>query len=404
MPELQDKRILLGVTGGIAAYKAAELTRLLAKAGARVQVAMTAAATQFVAAKTFQALSGRRVYTDLWDDADGDGMAHIALARECELTVVAPASADFMAKLAHGLADDMLSTLCLARSCPLLIAPAMNQQMWNHPATRRNARQLAADGVTLLGPAAGEQACGEVGPGRMLEPEAIFAAVVARYAASGQSQHAQPVLAQRRVLITAGPTLEKIDPVRALTNLSSGKMGYAVAQAAIEAGASVTLISGPTCLPLPATARLIAVESAADMLDAVNRQIAMCDIFISVAAVADYRPLQTHINKLKKTDAPLTLELVPTVDILAQVSHMPNPPFCVGFAAETERLPELGEAKRLRKRLPLLVVNRAQDALGSDDNEVLLLDDHGRHPLPKADKLTLARQLVNHIARLYDGA
>ena len=404
MPELQDKRILLGVTGGIAAYKAAELTRLLAKAGARVQVAMTAAATQFVAAKTFQALSGRRVYTDLWDDADGDGMAHIALARECELAVVAPASADFMAKLAHGLADDMLSTLCLARSCPLLIAPAMNQQMWNHPATRRNARQLAADGVTLLGPAAGEQACGEVGLGRMLEPEAIFAAVVARYAASGQPQHAQPVLAQRRVLITAGPTLEKIDPVRALTNLSSGKMGYAVAQAAIEAGASVTLISGPTCLPLPAAARLIAVESAADMLDAVNRQIAMCDIFISVAAVADYRPLQTHINKLKKTDAPLTLELVPTVDILAQVSHMPNPPFCVGFAAETERLPELGEAKRLRKRLPLLVVNRAQDALGSNDNEVLLLDDHGRHPLPKADKLTLARQLVNHIARLYDGA
>ncbi len=404
MPELHDKRILLGVTGGIAAYKAAELTRLLVKAGARVQVAMTAAATQFVAAKTFQALSGRRVYTDLWDDADGDGMAHIALVRECELAIVAPASADFMAKLAHGLADDMLSALCLARSCPLLIAPAMNQQMWNHPATRRNARQLAADGVTLLGPAAGEQACGEVGPGRMLEPEAIFAAIAARHAASGQPRQAQSVLAQRRVLITAGPTLEKIDPVRALTNLSSGKMGYAVAQAAIEAGASVTLISGPTCLPLPAAARLIAVESAADMLDAVNRQIALCDIFISVAAVADYRPLQAHINKLKKTEAPLTLELVPTVDILAQVSHRPNPPFCVGFAAETERLPELGEAKRLRKRLPLLVVNRAQDALGSDDNEVLLLDDHGRHPLPNADKLTIARQLVNHIARLYDGA
>ncbi|MHB1676014.1 MAG: bifunctional phosphopantothenoylcysteine decarboxylase/phosphopantothenate--cysteine ligase CoaBC [Sulfuriferula sp.] len=403
MPELEDKRILLGVTGGIAAYKAAELTRLLMKAGAQVQVVMTAAATRFIAAKTFQALSGRPVVMDLWEDVEGAGMAHIALTRECELVIIAPASADFMAKLAHGLADDMLSTLCLARSCPLWVAPAMNQQMWNHPATRRNARQLVEDGVTLLGPAAGEQACGEIGPGRMLEPEAICAAIIAQFASAGLTQLAAPVLAHRRVLITAGPTLEKLDPVRALTNLSSGKMGYAVAQAAIEAGASVTLISGPTCLTAPAAARLIAVESAADMLQAVNRQIALCDIFISVAAVADYRPLQTHINKLKKSDTALTLELVPNVDILAQVTRMPNPPFCVGFAAETERLPEFGEAKRQRKRLPLLVVNRAQDALGSDDNELILLDDHGSHRLPKADKLTLARQLINHIARLYVG-
>ncbi len=399
---------MLGVTGGIAAYKAAELTRLLVTAGARVQVAMTVAATRFVAAKTFQALSGRPVAVDLWAEDSGHGMAHIQLARESDLVIIAPASADFMAKLAHGLADDMLSTLCLARSCPLWIAPAMNQQMWVHPATQRNALQLAEDGVTLLGPAAGEQACGEVGPGRMLAPEAICAAIVARFAASGAAQtvaHSSvPVLARQRVLITAGPTVEKLDPVRALTNLSSGKMGYAVAQAAIEAGALVTLISGPTCLTPPGAARFIAVESAAEMLQAVNRQVPTSDIFISVAAVADYRPLQMHINKLKKSEAALTLELVSTVDILTQVAHSSHPPFCAGFAAETERLAELGEAKRQRKRLPLLAVNSAQDALGSDYNELLLLDDDGSHPLPRADKLTLARQFIDHLARLYTGS
>jgi phosphopantothenoylcysteine decarboxylase / phosphopantothenate---cysteine ligase len=393
MTELHHKRILLGVTGGIAAYKAAELTRLLIKAGARVQVAMTAAATQFVTAKTFQALSGQPVVTDLWEDDSANGMAHIQLSRDNDLVVVAPATADFIAKLTHGLAGDVLSALCLARNCPLLLAPAMNRQMWEHPATRRNIRQLAEDGVVLLGPAAGEQACGEVGEGRMLEPSDIYRAVVAHFV--------PPVLANKRVLITAGPTLEKLDPVRALTNLSSGKMGYAVAQAALESGAGVTLISGPTCLTPPAAAQVIRVESAAEMLQAVNQQVAAADIFISVAAVADYRPQQSHVNKVKKSDATLTLILEPNVDILGQVAQLPYPPFCVGFAAETERLLEHGETKRQRKHLPLLAVNRAQDALGSDDNELILLDDNGAHHLAKADKLTLARQLVAHLADLY---
>ncbi|ARU30395.1 phosphopantothenate synthase [Sulfuriferula sp. AH1] len=393
MPELHNKRILLGVTGGIAAYKAAELTRRLVKAGARVQVAMTAAATHFVTAKTFQALSGLPVITDLWDDTSSNGMAHIQLTRDSDLVVVAPATADFIARLAHGLAGDVLSALCLARTCPLMLAPAMNRQMWAHPATRRNVRQLAEDGVMLLGPAAGEQACGEVGEGRMLEPADLYDAIVARFI--------PPLLANKRVLITAGPTLEKLDPVRALTNLSSGKMGYAVARAALESGARVTLISGPTCLTPPPAAHVIHVESAAEMLQAVSQHVADADIFISVAAVADYRPQQSHVNKLKKTDATLTLTLVPNDDILGQVAQLPNPPFCVGFAAETEQLLEHGEAKRQRKHLPLLAVNRAQDALGSDDNELILLDDRGAHHLVKADKLTLARQLIAHLADLY---
>ena len=390
---MQNKRILVGVTGGIAAYKAAELTRLLVKAGARVQVVMTKAATEFVTAKTFQALSGRAVVTDIWEDASANGMAHIQLSRESDLIMVAPATADFIARLAHGLANDMLSTICLARTCPLVLAPAMNRHMWAHPATRRNAAQLVEDGVVLLGPAAGEQACGEIGEGRMVEPADVLSAIAARFSPLS--------LANQRVLITAGPTLEKLDPVRALTNLSSGKMGYAVAQAAIEAGALVTLISGPTCLTPPAVAHLISVVSAAEMLQAVNRQVADTDIFISVAAVADYRPQQTYVNKLKKTDAMLTLALIPNVDILGQVAQLPQPPFCVGFAAETESLQAYGEAKRQRKKLPLLAVNHAQDALGSDDNELLLLDDDGAHPLAKADKLTLARQLIAHLADLY---
>lgn len=393
MPELHNKRILLGVTGGIAAYKAAELTRRLVKAGARVQVVMTAAATHFVTAKTFQALSGLPVITDLWDDASSNGMAHIQLTRDSDLVAVAPATADFIARLAHGLAGDVLSALCLARTCPLVLAPAMNRQMWEHPATRRNVRQLAEDGVVLLGPAAGEQACGEIGEGRMLEPADLYDAIVARFI--------PPLLANKRVLITAGPTLERLDPVRALTNLSSGKMGYAVARAALESGASVTLISGPSCLTPPPAAHVIHVESAAEMLQAVNRHVADADIFISVAAVADYRPQQSHVNKLKKTDATLTLTLVPNDDILGQVAQLPNPPFCVGFAAETEQLLEHGEAKRQRKHLPLLAVNCAQDALGSDDNELILLDDRGAHHLAKADKLTLARQLIAHLADLY---
>ena len=396
MVDLRNKPVLLGVTGGIAAYKAAELTRLLVKAGAQVQVVMTAAATEFITAKTFQALSGRPVLTDLWADASRDGMAHIQLGRDYELVLIAPATANFIAKLAHGLADDLLSAICLARTCPLWVAPAMNQQMWQHPATRRNVLQLVQDGARLLGPASGEQACGEVGEGRLLAPAAICAAL--------QAQVESGRLANLTVLITAGPTIERLDPVRALTNFSSGKMGYAVAQAVLEAGAKVILISGPTGLTPPAAAHLIMVESAAEMLAAVNQQIATTDIFISVAAVADYRPVQIRANKIKKSEAVLTLDLLPNVDILGYVAQLPKPPFCVGFAAETEHLLINGEAKRQRKKLPLLVVNDAQTALGSDDNELILLDDNGVHRLPRADKLSLARQLVDHLALLYSAA
>ncbi len=389
---VRDKRIVLGVTGGIAAYKAAELTRLLIKAGASVQVAMTDAATRFVAPLTFQALSGRPVALN--EAATGDhGMAHIQLGRECDALLIAPATADFIARLAHGLADDVLSAACLARDCPLIIAPAMTRQMWQHSATVRNLRQLAQDGVVVLEPESGAQACGEEGPGRMRAPEDILADLTAWFTPKP--------LAGKRVLVTAGPTLEKIDPVRALTNLSSGKMGYAVARAAQEAGALVILISGPVCLAPPASVELIRVDNAQNMLTAVETALANTDIFISVAAVADYRPLQCHSHKLKKSTQPLSLELVPNIDILARVAARPDAPFCVGFAAETGRLIEQGEAKRLRKRLPLLAVNHAETALGSDDNELILLDDQGAHPLPKADKLTLARQLIAHLAKLY---
>ncbi len=392
MPQLAGKRILLGVTGGIAAYKAAELTRLLVKAGAQVQVVMTQAATQFVGAQTFQALSGKPVVTDLWHDAD-NGMAHINLSRDADLAIIAPASADFIAKLAAGLADDMLATLCLARACPLLVAPAMNRQMWDNAATQRNMTQLAADGITLLGPASGEQACGEIGAGRMLEPAELCDAIAAHFAPR--------CLAGRHVLITAGPTLEKIDPVRAITNLSSGKMGYAMAQAALEAGATVTLISGPTCLAPPAGVTTVNITSATDMLNAVNQHIATADIFISVAAIADYRPALTHEQKIKKSSDALTLNLIPNVDILTQVAQRPQPPFCVGFAAETENLIANGTAKRQRKNIPLLIVNRAQDALGSDSNEVTMLDDQGAHPLARTDKLNIARQIIQHLAQRY---
>jgi phosphopantothenoylcysteine decarboxylase/phosphopantothenate--cysteine ligase len=392
MPQLAKKHILLGVTGGIAAYKAAELTRLLVKAGAHVQVVMTQAAMQFVGAQTFQALSGNPVVTDMWNDA-ANGMAHINLTREADLAIIAPASADFIAKLAHGLADDMLSTLCLARTCPLLVAPAMNQQMWENPATQRNITRLSADGIHLLGPASGEQACGETGLGRMLEPADLYQEIVAQFAPR--------YLEGKHILITAGPTIEKIDPVRAITNLSSGKMGYAMAQAALDAGATVTLISGPSCMTPPQNAITIRVESAADMLAAVNQHVAASDIFISVAAVADYRPELAHEQKIKKTAEVLTLNLTPNVDILAQVAQRPQPPFCVGFAAETENLIANGTAKRQRKNIPLLVVNRAQDALGSDSNEVTLLDKHGAHTFNRDDKSSIAQQIIHHLANLY---
>ncbi|MBT9540689.1 bifunctional phosphopantothenoylcysteine decarboxylase/phosphopantothenate--cysteine ligase CoaBC [Thiobacillus sp.] len=388
---LTHKKIILGVTGGIAAYKAAELCRLLVKAGAEVRVVMTAAAQQFVAPLTFQALSGQPVLTSLWDAASGDGMEHIHLSRTADLVLVAPASADFLAKLAHGRADDLLSTLCLARSCRLVVAPAMNREMWAALATRRNLEQLVADDVTVLGPAAGEQACGETGLGRMLEASEIAAALSGLLSAGP--------LAGKRIVMTAGPTFEAIDPVRGLTNRSSGKMGYAVAQAAAEAGAEVILVSGPTCLTPPAGVRRIAVESAAEMRAAVLAELPG-DVFIAVAAVADYRVDGAATQKIKKSTDPFTLQLIANPDILAEVAALPDAPFCVGFAAETERLAEYAEAKRLRKKLPLLVGNLAQDTLGQDAAELVLFDAQGQHPLPHADKLTQARLLVRHLVTL----
>jgi len=384
-------RIVLGLTGGIAAYKAAELTRLFVKADIAVDVCMTAAACRFVTPLTLQALSGRPVLTDMWRSGADNGMGHINLSRGADAVVVAPASADFLAKIANGHADDLLSTLTLARDCPLFVAPAMNRQMWANAANQRNVARLVADGVAVLGPGSGDQACGETGDGRMLEPAEIFDAVVAA---------AQPkLLAGRRVLLTAGPTFEAIDPVRGLTNTSSGKMGYALAQAAAEAGATVTLVSGPTPLATPAGVTRIDVVSAAEMTVAVEANLRGVDAFIAVAAVADYTPLAPAETKIKKSGAPLTITLKPTVDILAAVAARPHAPYCVGFAAETDDVERNADAKRRRKKLPLIVANRAQDAFGSDDNEVILFDAAGAHPLPRMGKLALARRLVAEIAR-----
>jgi phosphopantothenoylcysteine decarboxylase/phosphopantothenate--cysteine ligase len=386
---LSGKNILLGVTGGVAAYKAAELCRLLRKAGASVRVAMTEAACRFVTPLTFQGLSGQPLLTSMWDAPGGDGMAHIHASREVDLILVAPATADFLAKLAHGRADDLLSTLCLARSVPLLVAPAMNQAMWSAAPTQRNLAQLQADGVRVLGPAAGEQACGETGLGRMLEPAELVAELRAT-AAPG-------VLAGRRVLVTAGPTFEPIDPVRGLTNRSSGKMGYAVAAAARDAGAEVCLVSGPTCLAAPPGVRRVDVETAAEMRSAVLAELP-ADVFIAVAAVADYRVETIAAHKLKKSVAGLHLDLAPNPDILAEVAARADAPFCVGFAAETENLIAHAEAKRQHKKLPLLVANLAQDTFGQESAELILLDATGQHLLPRADKTTQAQALIRHIA------
>ena len=387
--------ILLGITGGIAAYKSADLLRQLIKRGYAVQVAMTEAACHFITPTTLQGLSGKPVYTDQWDARVPNSMAHINLSRAADVIVIAPASADFIAKLAHGLADDLLSTLCLARNCPLLIAPAMNREMWLNAAMQRNIAQLLADGVQVIGPDTGVQACGEEGMGRMLEPGLIAEHITASF---------QPrLLSGTKILITAGPTYEAIDAVRGITNRSSGKMGYAIAQAALEMGAKVVLVSGPTALTAPRQALRIDVQSAEQMLDAVMHEVEASDIFIAVAAVADYRVAHPSEQKLKKSTASLTLELIPNPDILAQVAALPNPPFCVGFAAESENLAEYAEQKRRAKKLPLLVGNLAQQAIGSDDNELVLFDDDGMHPLPRADKLTLARQLMQHIVQRYKG-
>ena len=404
MDQAPRKRIVLGITGGIAAYKAAEFARLLVKQGVEVQVAMTEAATHFITSATMQALTGRPVLLNQWQD--DKGMAHIHSSRVADAIVVAPATADFIAKLAHGLADDLLSTLCLARDCPLLVAPAMNKQMWSQTATQRNLRQLVADGVTMLGPASGMQACGEEGMGRMLEAEHLSRDVVAFL----QDVNTTPNLISRpresklsgvKVLITAGPTYEPIDAVRGITNRSSGKMGYAIAQAALELGAEVTLVSGPTALAKPQGAQIVNVTTAVEMFDAVKQQVASADMFIAVAAVADYRAVQPSAQKIKKSDAKLTLELIPNPDILSYVANLPKPPFCVGFAAESEKLREHAADKRKKKNIPLLAANLAQKAIGSDDNELVLFDDTGEHVLPRADKLTLARALLRHAVALY---
>lgn len=392
MAQTRSKRIVLGITGGIAAYKSAELVRLLVKDGVDVQVVMTAAACGFITPATFQALSGKPVFTDMWDGRVTDGMAHIALSRGADAIVIAPATADFLASVAHGLAGDLLSTLCLARECPLMVAPAMNRQMWENKATQRNIAQLAADGVAILGPASGGQACGEVGLGRMLEPAEIVAEI--------ESQLAPKLLAGKKVLITAGPTFEALDPVRGITNRSSGKMGYAIARAALNAGATVTLVSGPVHLEPPSSARVEHIDSAAEMFAAVKKHLKGADIFIGVAAVADYRPEKLSTQKIKKTAGDMPLRLVQNPDILAWVAAQPKAPFTVGFAAESQKLTEFADAKRRRKKVDLMVANLAQHAIGADDNEVTLLDDGGLHKLSRAAKTEVARQIVAHIATL----
>jgi len=391
---LTGKRILLGITGGIAAYKAAELTRLLVKAGADVRVAMTEAATHFVGTATMQALSGQAVWSDLWDSRVNDAMGHIELSRDRDLILVAPASADFMAKLAHGLCDDLLSTLCVARRCPLLVAPAMNVEMWQNPATVRNAETLRADGVQIVGPASGGQACGEMGMGRMTEPADILADVQFFF----QQKSPRGSLSGRRVVVTAGPTEEPVDPVRVLTNTSSGKMGYAVARAAREAGAEVTLISGPVSLPTPAGVARVDVRTAREMFDAVKKDASNADVFIAVAAVADYRVKNPSKQKIKKANGHLSLELEENPDILAWVAALPKPPFCVGFAAESENLAQNAKAKLAKKKLPLIAGNLAQEAMGRDDSAITLYDADGEHALGRGPKLELARKLVEHVA------
>jgi phosphopantothenoylcysteine decarboxylase/phosphopantothenate--cysteine ligase len=393
---LKGKRLLLGITGGVAAYKAAQLARLLARAGADVRVAMTEAATRFVTPVTLQALTAQTVWTDLWDPRVPDNMGHIELSRDRDLIVVAPASADFLGKLAAGLADDLLSTLCLARRCPLLVAPAMNVEMWENPAMQRNLHTLRGDGVHFAGPAAGEQACGEVGMGRMLEPEEMLAEIEAFF---------QPkLLAGKRVVVTAGPTEEPIDPVRVITNTSSGKMGYAVARAAREAGARVTLVSGPTALAAPVGVECVRVRSAEQMFEAVKKAVPGSDVFFAVAAVSDFRVKNRAAQKIKKgSGAGLSLELAENPDILAWVAGQKGAPFCVGFAAESEKLAEHARAKRAKKAVPLLAANMAQHALGADDNDITLFDERGEHALGRAPKLELARRLVAHVAGMLAG-
>jgi len=394
---LAGRRILLGVTGGIAAYKAAELTRLLRGEGAQVRVVMTAAAREFVAPLTFQALSGHPVRSELFDPAHEAAMGHIELARWAELVLIAPASADLIARLAAGLADDLLTTLCLAADCPLAVAPAMNQAMWRHAATQDNVARLAARGVLVWGPAEGAQACGDVGPGRLLEPAELLERTCARFGGGP--------LAGVPVLLTAGPTREPIDPVRFVGNRSSGKMGFALAAALRDAGATVTLVSGPVTLPTPPGVARVDVETAADMHAAVMARARDCAIFVGCAAVADYRPAAPAPGKIKKTEERLALELVRNPDILAEVAALDGAPFTVGFAAETERLAEQAEAKRRAKRLGMVAANLVGGAEGgfeADDSALTVLWEGGGETLARAPKSELASALVAIIARRFD--
>jgi len=400
MLDLQNKHIVLGLTGGIACYKAAELCRALIKQGASVQVVMTESATQFITAVTMQALSNRSVFVSQWDAREPNNMAHINLSREADAILIAPASADFMAKLLHGRADDLLSLMCLARpvgEVPLILAPAMNREMWVNPATQRNVAQLTQDGALVLDVGQGDQACGETGDGRMLEPEEIVQDLIAAF---------QPkLLAGCKVLVTAGPTYEAIDPVRGITNLSSGKMGFAIARAAHEAGAEVTVIAGPVHLPTPRGVTRVDVRSAQDMHDAVLSQVKEASVFVATAAVADWRVAQVADQKIKKTakgDAP-DLQFTENPDILGEVAKSDRARsgalFCVGFAAESHDLQKHAQAKREKKGVPLLVGNIGPATFGSDENALLLVDAKSVQEIPKANKLELARKLVAEIAQ-----
>ena len=399
MTELDGKHIVLGLTGGIACYKAAEFCRSLIKAGASVQVVMTQAAEQFITCVTMQALSNRPVFTSQWDARADNNMLHINLSREADAIVVAPCSADFLVRLAHGAADDLLALMCMARpadSVPLLLAPAMNREMWAHPATRRNLAQVQADGAVMLGVGSGDQACGETGDGRMLEPQELLEEVIAFF---------QPkLLAGQRVLVTAGPTFEAIDPVRGITNHSSGKMGFAIARAASEAGAEVTLVAGPVALPTPRGVRRVDVVSAQNMFDAVIPLALQATIFVATAAVADWRPVNAVQEKIKKDSSGTTptLTFAENPDILAAVAQSERARsgalYCVGFAAESHDLLAHSTAKRVRKGVPLLVGNIGPATFGQDDNALLLVDAGGHTELPRASKRVLAQQLVAQIA------
>ena len=399
MNDLHGKRIVLGLTGGIACFKAAELCRSLVKAGAQVQVVMTEASAQFITPVTMQALSGQAVYTSQWDAREGNNMAHINLSREADAILIAPASADFMAKLIHGKADELLSLMCLARplqKVPLILAPAMNREMWAHPATQRNVAQLKADGSHVLDVGQGDQACGETGDGRMLEAEEIVEELRAFWTPK--------VMAGRQVLITAGPTYEAIDPVRGITNLSSGKMGFAIARAAQHAGAKVTLVAGPVSLPTPRGVLRVDVRSALQMHDAVNQAATHANVFIAAAAVADWRPASAADQKIKKDGSGETPELrfVENPDILATVAKSPRAQsgdlYCVGFAAESHDLLAHATAKRARKGVPLLVGNIGPSTFGQDDNALLLVDAQGAKELPRDTKTKLAHDLIQDIA------